>query len=252
MTTAKPFPATPPLPADFQLPDPPDNPEDKMTNFDQMAATGGAHHLRQHLGNLDTTLVAGERYVVIRPTRGMAGSHYPDLLVAFDVNPAAYKARNGYVIPEQGKPPDFVLEVASPNTAETDVTDKRVDYAALLIPEYWRFDETGEHHGTRLAGDRLVDGEYVAIDVEKLPDGSLQGYSGVLNLCIRWEDGQLEWIDPATGEHIATFDSERARADAERAGRLQERARADDAEARANVAEARVRQLEEQLRQQDR
>ena len=54
MTTAKPFLATPPLPADFQLPDPPDNPDDRMTNFDQMAATGGAHHLRQHLGNLDT------------------------------------------------------------------------------------------------------------------------------------------------------------------------------------------------------
>jgi len=138
-----------------------------------------------------------------------------------------------------------VLEVASPNTAETDVTDKRVDYAELLIPEYWRFDETGQHHGTRLAGDRLVDGEYVAIDVEELPDGSLQGYSAVLNLCIRWEDGQLQWVDPATGEHIPSFDSERARADAERAGRLQERTRAD-------VAEARVRQLEEKLRQQDR
>ena len=252
MTTAKPFLATPRLPADFRLPDPPDNPEDKMTNFDQMAATGSAHHLRQHLGNLDTTLVAGERYVVIRPTRGMAGSHYPDLLVAFDVNPAAYKARNGYVIPEQGKPPDFVLEVASPNTADTDVKDKRADYAALLIPEYWRFDETGEHHGARLAGDRLVEGGYVAIDVEELADGSLQGYSAALNLYLRWEDGQLQWVDPATGEHIPSFDSERAgrlqeraRADAERAGRLQERARAD-------AAEVRIRQLEEQLHQQGR
>ena len=238
MTTAKPFLATPPLPADFRLPDPPDNPEDKMTNFDRLAITGSAHHLRQHLGNLDTTLVAGERYVVIRPTRGMAGSHYPDLLVAFDVNPAAYKARNGYVIPEQGKPPDFVMEVASPNTGETDVIDKRVDYAELLIPEYWRFDETGEHHGTRLAGDRLVEGEYVAIDIEELADGNLQGYSAVLNLYLRWADGQLQWIDPATGDHIATFDSERARADA--------------AETRADAAEARVRQLEEQLRRQDR
>ena len=163
----------------------------------------------------------------------MAGSHYPDLLVAFDVNPATYKARNGYVIPEQGKPPDFVLEVASRNTADTDV-DKRADYAALLIPEYWRFDETGEHHGTRLAGDP----EYVAIDVEELSDGSLQGYSAVLNLYLRWEDGQLQWVDPATGEHIPTFDSERA-------GRLRERARAE-------AAEARVRQLEAQLHQQDR
>ena len=35
---------------------------------------------------------------------------YPDLLVAFGVDPAAYKASNAYVISEQGKPPDFVLE----------------------------------------------------------------------------------------------------------------------------------------------
>ena len=33
--------------------------------------------------------------------------------------------RKGYLIPEQGKPPDFVLEVASETTGEVDETDKR-------------------------------------------------------------------------------------------------------------------------------
>ena len=228
MTTAK----TPKSPSLFRLPDPPEHPDDKMSSFKQLAATGHAHHLAVHLGNPDTTLVTGERYVVIRPTRRMAGSHYPDLLVAFDVDPAAYEASNGYVIAEQGKPPDFVLEIASPRTGHIDVGEKREAYAALGIVEYWRFDETGRHHGVRLAGDRLVNGRYVAIELDEPAENIVQGYSAVLNLYLRWESGALGWYDPATGQHIATFDTEREGRLMEREGRLQ--------------AEARVRELEEE------
>ena len=231
MTTAKPKTRTP-----FRLPDPPEkHPDDKMTSFKQLAATGHAHHLTQHLGNPETTLVTGDRYVVVRPTRSMAGSHYPDLLVAFDVDPALYEANNGYIISEQGKPPDFVLEIASRRTGHIDVGEKRAAYAAIRIGEYWRFDETGRYHRTRLAGDRLVDGRYMPIDIDEVAEGVLQGYSATLNLLLRWDHGTLGWHDPATGLHIATFASERARADQERAARLQ--------------AEAQVRALQEQLHQ---
>ena len=170
---------------------------------------------------------------------------YPDLLVAFGVNPRAYYASNAYVISEQGKPPDFGLEVASRSSGSPDTVDKLRDYAGLLIPEYRRFDETGRLHGAKLAGDRLVNGEYEAIDIEELPGGSLQGYSHALDLNLRWEPaafppdragaarglprGLLGWYDPATGQRIATFKSERARAD---------------------TAEARVRELEERLARQ--
>ena len=215
----------------FRLPDPPEHPEDKMTNFDHLTETGSVHHLIQHLGDRETTLVAGDRYLVVRPSRSLAGSRYPDLLVAFDADPVAYKESNGYIIDEQGKPPDFVLEIASPRTGRVDAIDKRNDYAALNIPEYWRFDESGEFHGTRLAGDRLTpDGQYEAIVIEEVAEGVLQGYSRVLNLLLRWENGQLRWHDPETGRHIATFEDER--------------------EARIR-AEARVRELEQRLRSQE-
>ena len=105
---------------------------------------------------------------------------------------------------------------------------KRARYAALGTPEYWRFDETGEFHGTMLAGDRLVDNQYEPIQIETVEEGVLQGYSTALNLFIRWEHGELGWHDPETGQHIATFAQERARADA---------------------AEARVRELEAELEQ---
>ena len=97
----------------------------------------------------------------------------------------------------------------------------------------------------RLAGDRLIDNEYQPIPIEEVAEGVLQGYSAALNLLIRWDQGELEWHDPATGRHITTFTDERAarlRAEAElraeRAARIAESA----------AAEARVRQLEAELR----
>ena len=51
-------------------------------------------------------------YIVPRP--GPPAPHWqsPDLLIAFDVDPELYHRSNGYVISEQGKSPDFVLDVA--------------------------------------------------------------------------------------------------------------------------------------------
>ena len=249
MTTAK----TPKTQGRFRLPDPPERQPDDMTSFDHLSETGNVHYLKHHFGNPDTTLVTGEHYVTPVPTSDLTGARYPDLLIAFGVDPAAYRDSNAYVISEQGKPPDFVLEIASRATGRADTTAKRDAYAALSIPEYWRFDETGEHHGTRLAGDRLMDGVYVPIDLEELPDGSVQGYSEVLNLRIRWENGQLGWYDPATGRPIVTLDDERdarireqARADTAETRADEERNRADTAEAALNAALERIRQLEEQ------
>ena len=218
------------LPDFCVFPDPPEDHDGKPANFDHLTITGNAHYLALHLGNPDTTLVAGDRYMAVAPTRNMAGIRYPDLLVAFGVDPEAYRRRNAYVISDQAKPPDFVMEIASPSTGRIDANEKRNDYAALGIPEYWRFDETGDSHGTRLAGDRLVDGRYEPIAIDELPGDILQGFSPVLNLHLRWERGELVWIDPATEERIATFEDERA-------ARLR--------------AEARVRELEERLRRRD-
>ena len=134
-----------------------------------------------------------------------------------------------------------MLEVASERTAEIDLGAKRDDYAAFGIPEYWRFDETGEWYGDRLAGERLVDGVYEPIEIKQLAGDILQGRSEVLDLDIRWHDGRMEWFDPETGRHIMTLDDERARADSERAARIQ-------AETRAADAEARARELKEDLR----
>ena len=233
MTTPK----IPPSPAHFRLPDPPPREPDEMTQYDHLFKTGSSHYLALHFGSPETTLVEADRWMISHPGENKSRARRPDLLIAFDVDPALYQANNGYVVSIQGKPPDFVMEVASTSTAETDIGAKRDEYAALGIAEYWRFDETGQYHGTRLAGDRLVDGRYIPIPIEEMPDGNLQGHSGVLNLDLRWEQGRLGWYDPATGRHIPTFGDERERA--------------DRAEAELTAAAARIAELEEQLRNQD-
>ena len=243
MTSAKPVLTTLHPTGPLVFPNPPEDPDDKMTNFNKMARTGNVHYLAQHLGHPDTTLVAGEHYVSPQFTSTMAGLRYPDLLVAFGVDPAAYYQSNAYVISEQGKPPDFVLEIASESTWREDAGPKRDAYAALGVGEYWRFDETGRFGG-RLSGERLVGGVYVAIEIEELADGSLQGYSAALDLHLTWVQGELVFCDPATGRRIITLEDERARAEAERTARIA-------AEAELAAERVRVRELEERLRRQN-
>ena len=243
-----------------RLPDPPE-PED-MNNNIFLHIPGNTHHLVEHFGNEDTTIITGDAYISRVPTSSRRGLFYPDLLIAFNVDPKASSDRNGYVIQEQGKPPDFVMEIASATTGQRDVIEKREGYAALGIPEYWRFDYSGgQHHGAPLAGDRLVDGVYQPIPIEQIDDRTHQGYSAVLDLYLRWEDGQLGWHDPSTGQHITRFSDERearqqaeTRATTEREARQQAETRAaterearQQAETRAARAEARVRELEAEI-----
>ena len=240
MTTAKPVTTT--APARFRLPDPPERePDEDVASFKHLAKAGNAYLLAEHLGNHDITLIEADRWIVPDQHLNKARAKRPDLLVAFDVDPAIYDANNGYVVSEQGKPPDFVLEVASESTGDADLNEKRDFYESVGVLEYWRFDETGEFHGARRAGERLVDGEYHPIPIAELDDGILQGYSAALGLSLRWERGRLGWHDPETGEPIATLESERE-------GRMQEREARITAEAGREAAEARVRDLETELR----
>ena len=87
---------------------------------------------------------------------------HPRLRVAranLDPHFARFRLTDQIPLPDKGVPARF-LEVASRSTDQQDAVEKRTAYAGLRIPEYWRFDETGEFHGTRLAGDRLGDGRY--------------------------------------------------------------------------------------------
>jgi Uma2 family endonuclease len=147
-------------------------------------------------GRRENVLVNGQGYLC-PDRRNVRSCPVPDCVVAFDVDPERIATTNGYVISEAGKPPEFVLEVASETTGVRDYTIKRDRYAEMCVGEYWRFDRTGgRYRDAALAGDRLVDGAYVPIPITEEPDGEIWGYSEALELALCWTSGQLRFYDP--------------------------------------------------------
>ncbi len=212
------------------LPDPPKEPD--MMNREGIKAFDGALDL--YFADRPDVLVTGDGYLC--EEWGDDFERFgPDGMVAIGVNPDYIIQRNGYVISEVGKPPDFVLEVASRSTGRNDYTVKRDGYASLGVSEYWRFDHTGgRFHDAALAGDTLVDGRYEPLPIYYEADGLIWGHSPILGLDLCWVDGKLRFRSPATGEFLPT--------PAELAARAHE-----DREARER-AEAEVERLKARLR----
>ena len=215
-------------------------PRDDMQNTLHLHKPSHIAALTAHFGNLDSTLVLSEIPVNWRVSQ-QRDQRIPDLLIAFNVNADATIAQNGYAILDRGKPPDFVLEVASTTTGRNDYTDKRIDYQEFGIPEYWRFDPTGgRRHDAPLAGDMLVDGVYRPAEIIQSDGTHLWGHSQVLNLDLCWEDGALRWWDPAARRYLPTYEETLEALIAAEAQQSAER------EARI-AAETRVRELEAEL-----
>lgn len=202
--------------------------------------------LRRHFGAPATTAIIGE--VPVGWSRDQReGILVPDLLIAFNVDRAVVLAERGYAIEYHGKPPDFVLELASQKTARRDETIKRRGYAAYGVPEYWRFEhEWGQRYATGLAGDRLdtaADGNaYQPITIHQVDENRYWGHSRVLNLDVCWEYGELRWYDPVARRYLPTFD------EAYDTG-IRERGRRIAAEDALEGALERIRELEAQLRE---
>ncbi len=99
-------------------------------HLDQPAHQAALSH---HFGASDTTIILSE-VPIGRTVSQRQDLRVPDLLVAFGVDHAGVIDRHGYSIEEQGKPPDFVLGVASVTTGRNDYTQKRDDYLLSGTP----------------------------------------------------------------------------------------------------------------------
>ncbi len=213
----------------------------------------------------------------------------PDLCRSRNVNAPAIYDQSGYNLWEVGKPPEFVLEVASQSTYRNDLDEKPGAYTEIGVDEYWMFDPTGgDLYGQALIGFKLVDGEYEAIEMTQNEHGLMSGYSEELGvrLCVVEISGREELLnvqpelarvfeldynpalllfqDVETGKYVlnvtgvnealeraeAERDAERNRVEhAEAERRRAEEALVDERAAREQ-AEARVRELEERMRRQ--
>jgi Uma2 family endonuclease len=168
----------------------------------------------------------------------------PDVYVVFGV---AQRTRDSYKVWEEGgHTPAVVFEITSKSTQGEDIGRKRRIYEQVLqVPEYFLFDPTGEYLQPRLRGYRLVEGQYVTLELE-----SDRLHSDMLNLDLVLEGEMLRLSDPVTGRYLPTLLEEHQACEQEHQARLQaeaqvarECARAEQERTRAERLAARLREL---------
>ena len=157
----------------------------------------------------------------------------PDVYAVFGAN--GKHRRDSWLVWREGRPPSFVLEIASAGTWRRDAGEKRCIYAEMGVAEYWRFDPTGECFTPELVGERLAGGRYEPLPVSPDAAALLRGHSALLGLDLCVLPGlELRLYDPASEEWLLTYQEN---ADARRADR-----------AAIREAEAEIQSLREQLR----
>ena len=218
-----------------------------------------AHMLTAYFKGEPEVFVSAGGFIFYDPSNGNRRIA-PDLYIAFDVDVVGIRLNlPNYLMWQIGKPPDFVMEVASPSTASNDLGHKRDLYARLGIAEYWRLDPTGgDLYGEPLGGERLVDGEYQPYELNTDADGTIWAQSEVLGLRFHWGqelENQFDVRDIATGRTISPGEIEREALRvaqyellAEREARLVERQELRTAQDALLAAEAREGELRAEVK----
>lgn len=158
----------------------------------------------------------------------------PDVFVVLDVPRGE---RKSWVVWEEGKGPDVVIELLSESTAERDKTEKKQIYQnRLRVPEYFWFDPFNPKD---LAGFSLRDGVYEPIVLNaqaRLISQQLQlalvcwqgGYKDVEAVWLRWATPEGDLL-PTSQE---SAEQEHQRAEQAESQLQQERQRAEQLAAR--------------------
>ena len=237
------------------LPETDDRPmPDSDQQFGWIRYTSGA--LAHRYADRDDVAVSADLFLYYLPLDGQAprlnraGRPFyprlaPDVLVSFGV---PKRDRLSYVVADEGKPPDFVLEVASTSTWRRDYGEKRRIYEALGVREYFVYDARPAV-AERLAGFRLHGRVYEELAESPIRAGGPPGlHSNVLDLWAHLDaQGGLRWYDSAKGEDLRTFTEAERRGDAEAEARQRAEREREAAERRAD-AETRARQHAEHER----
>ena len=156
----------------------------------------------------------------------------PDVLVALDV--PKEPPRENYLVWEEGKAPDFVVEITSKSTKQEDKKKKFEIYRDILrVSEYFLFDPTEDYLDPPAPG--------FPAGRRGIMFASSRSRAGcpaeVLGLHLERDGQRLRLFDPATGQRLPTRlevrDAERRRADVERQ-------RAEAADQRAEAADQRA------------
>ncbi len=167
-------------------------------------------------------------YVQGNPKKRVA----PDVFV---VRGVPKRKRRVYKLWEEGRPPEFVIEVSSRGTILNDANRKATLYAGWGVREYFLYDPEYDWLPEGLVAYRLADGEYQELEIR---DGAVHSEALGLDLVDTGETLRLR--DPQTGCFLPTRQETEA-------ARQQAEAARQQAEARAASADAEVARLREEL-----
>ena len=129
----------------------------------------------------------------------------PDIFVVFGMSS---EDRVSYTIGEDdGKAPDFVLEVISKGTRTKDRKQNPLIYKYLGVKEYFQYDPSSKFlKSSSLYGVRLENGEYVAIASSVLADGTLSLHSEVLGLDLHlYPSLNFRFFDPISNQMLRSY-----------------------------------------------
>jgi Uma2 family endonuclease len=120
----------------------------------------------------------------------------PDVMLTTGIQK---RARDVYLLWEEGKGPDLVIEVTSRSTRSKDMGKKKGLYEHVLkVQEFVLYDPRQEWIKEGLRAYRLVEGTYEPVEVSEL--GRWQ--SEVVPVELRLEDGRIRVVDPRTGRKV--------------------------------------------------
>ncbi|MDE0085053.1 MAG: Uma2 family endonuclease [Candidatus Poribacteria bacterium] len=188
--------------------------------------------LETHFSQDPTVYVSGDilmYYVQGVPSKSIS----PDVLVSFEIG---MKKRRTYLVWEEGKVPDFVMEFSSKNTYQNDLTKKMDIYASLKIQDYFLYDAEGLYLPSQLIGFELVNGVYEEVQ----PDESGGVRSSSLGLDFRIREGEIGIYDPVAGDWVRTR-AEIAEARAAQEASARQKAEAEVAQLREEIARLQAR-----------
>ena len=148
----------------LHVPVPPVGHDDDGYPYDDSSMSEGMFHseaqvylfnvMRARYGDREDALVCTDQALFFEQGTRSA-LVVPDSAVAFEVRGGGDGNLLSYKVWEQGKPPDFVMEILSRKTWRNDVHRKPGLYADLNVREYWLFDPDAVSDGPPLRGSQL-------------------------------------------------------------------------------------------------
>jgi Uma2 family endonuclease len=199
--------------------------------------------LKRHYESESNIYVSGNLLVFYKPNDKRRHVS-PDVFVVRGV-PA--RSRPNYLIWEEGKAPEIVIELTSKTTRKEDLNSKFQLYRDVIgVKEYFLFDPREDYLTPSMQGYRLVGGQYRAI---RAKDGRMP--SRILGMHLERAGDQLRFWNPETEHWIPTpeeceadvtarADEEQRRADEEQRRADEEQRRADEEQRRADEEQRRA------------